>query len=218
MAVNAVESVTAAATSATPPRSVIKEQEDRFLRLLVTQLKNQDPLNPLDNAQITSQMAQISTVQGLERLNTTLNALLGQANATHQLAAASLVGRGVLVPGGELVLEGGHTLFGVELKEPVDQLTVEIRDATGGLVHRAELGPHRAGIHGLHWDGVTESGVAAADGRYSFEVSAVRGEESVAAMALSFGRVDAVARSGDSVSLVLSGGRSAVLADVKQVF
>jgi flagellar basal-body rod modification protein FlgD len=196
----------------------MKEQEDRFLRLLVTQLKNQDPLNPLDNAQITSQMAQISTVQGLERLNATLNALLGQANAAQQLAAASLVGRGVLVPGGELVLDSGSTLFGVELKEPADRLTVEIRDATGRLVYRAELGPHGAGIHGLHWDGITESGAVAADGRYSFEVSATRGEQSVAAMALSFGRVDAVARSGDSVSLVLSGGRSAALADVKQVF
>lgn len=217
MPVNAVESV-AAAAPALPSRSVMKEQEDRFLRLLVTQLKNQDPLNPLDNAQITSQMAQISTVQGLERLNATLNALLGQANATQQLAAASLVGRGVLVPGGELVLDSGSTLFGVELKEPADRLTVEIRDATGRLVYRAELGPHGAGIHGLHWDGITESGAVAADGRYSFEVSATRGEQSVAAMALSFGRVDAVARSGDSVSLVLSGGRSAALADVKQVF
>lgn len=217
MPVNAVESV-AAAAPAPPSRSVMKEQEDRFLRLLVTQLKNQDPLNPLDNAQITSQMAQISTVQGLERLNATLNALLGQANAAQQLAAASLVGRGVLVPGGELVLDSGSTLFGVELKEPADRLTVEIRDATGRLVYRAELGPHGAGIHGLHWDGITESGAVAADGRYSFEVSATRGEQSVAAMALSFGRVDAVARSGDSVSLVLSGGRSAALADVKQVF
>lgn len=217
MPVNAVESV-AAAAPALPSRSVMKEQEDRFLRLLVTQLKNQDPLNPLDNAQITSQMAQISTVQGLERLNATLNALLGQANAAQQLAAASLVGRGVLVPGGELVLDNGSTLFGVELKEPADRLTVEIRDATGRLVYRAELGPHGAGIHGLHWDGITESGAVAADGRYSFEVSATRGEQSVAAMALSFGRVDAVARSGDSVSLVLSGGRSAALADVKQVF
>lgn len=217
MPVNAVESV-AAAAPALPSRSVMKEQEDRFLRLLVTQLKNQDPLNPLDNAQITSQMAQISTVQGLERLNATLNALLGQANAAQQLAAASLVGRGVLVPGGELVLDSGSTLFGVELKEPADRLTVEIRDATGRLVYRAELGPHGAGIHGLHWDGITESGAVAADGRYSFEVSATRGEQSVAAMALSFGRVDAVARSGDSVSLVLSGGRSAALADVKQVF
>ncbi|WP_333842016.1 flagellar hook assembly protein FlgD [Pelomicrobium sp.] len=217
MPVNAIESV-AAAVLAPPSRSVMKEQEDRFLRLLVTQLKNQDPLNPLDNAQITSQMAQISTVQGLERLNATLNALLGQANAAQQLAAASLVGRGVLVPGGELVLESGRTLFGVELKEPADRLTVEIRDATGRLVYRAELGPHGAGIHGLHWDGITESGAVAADGRYSFEVSATRGEQSVAAMALSFGRVDAVARSGDAVSLVLSGGRSAALADVKQVF
>ena len=215
---NAIESATAVAATAATPRPAIREQEDRFLRLLVTQLRNQDPLNPLDNAQLTSQLAQISTVQGLERLNATLNALLSNANASQQLAAASLVGRGVLVPGNGLTLAGGNALFGVELPEPADKLTVTIRDASGLVVHQAELGPRGAGVHGLRWDGVTDAGVTAAEGRYTFEVKAVRGGESVPANSLEFGRVDAIARSADKVTLVLGGGRSAALSDVKQVF
>ncbi len=215
---NSVEPITVAGASAPTSRPTMKEQEDRFLRLMVTQLRNQDPLNPLDNAQITSQLAQINTVHGLDRLNATLNALLSQARAGQQVAAASLVGRGVLVPGNDLVLEGGAAFYGVELEEPVDELTVTIRDAAGRLVHQADLGPHGAGVHGLRWDGATASGTVAADGRYTFELSAVRGEKRLPATALAFGRVDAVTRSGDSIALALAGGRNAALADVRQVF
>ena len=72
--------------------SSIKEQQDRFLNLLVTQLKNQDPLNPMDNAQMTSQLAQMSTVSGIEKLNATLNTLLENLGYTQSMEASALIG------------------------------------------------------------------------------------------------------------------------------
>src|SRR5574343_657724 len=71
--------------------------QDRFLKLLTTQLRNQDPLNPLDNAQMTSQLAQINTISGIEKLNTTVGKMLDIYNAGQGMQAAGLIGKYVLV-------------------------------------------------------------------------------------------------------------------------
>src|SRR5438128_10465097 len=71
----------------------------KFMTLLVTQLKNQDPLNPLDNAQVTSQLAQLSTVTGINKLNTTLDSLKSSYQSSEAMAATNMIGRGVLVEG-----------------------------------------------------------------------------------------------------------------------
>src|SRR5512132_668446 len=102
----ATGSGTAAAASAMTSGTV-EEAQDRFLTLLVTQLKNQDPLNPLDNAQITSQLAQLSTVNGINQLNTTLASLSASMDAKQYLQAAGLVGHAVVVDGNALTLADG---------------------------------------------------------------------------------------------------------------
>ena len=81
-----------------------EDAQDRFMTLLVTQMKNQDPLNPLDNAQVTSQLAQLSTVTGIDKLNVTLQALQGSYQASQALQATDMIGRGVLVPGSTVTL------------------------------------------------------------------------------------------------------------------
>ena len=81
-----------------------EDQQTKFLTLLTTQLKNQDPLNPMDNAQMTSQLAQISTVDGIERLNTTLASMMSSTSETQALQMAALVGHGALVDGNNLPL------------------------------------------------------------------------------------------------------------------
>ena len=78
-------------------------------------MKNQDPLNPLDNAQVTSQLAQISTVNGIEKLNATIQTMASNINAGQSLQAATMIGKDVLVPGSDLRLTGGGGIFGVEL-------------------------------------------------------------------------------------------------------
>src|SRR3954469_4587875 len=93
---------------------------DRFLKLLVAQMQNQDPLNPMDNAQVTSQMAQINTVTGIEKLNTTMQGLSGQFVQMQALQGASLVGRDVIVPGNKIDMQDGVGQGGFELTSAAD--------------------------------------------------------------------------------------------------
>ena len=187
--------------------------QDRFLKLLVTQLRNQDPLNPMDNAQITSQMAQISTVTGIDKLNTTLQSLAsGQS-----LQAAAMIGHGVLAPGSALQLQNGRAQGGVELGQPVDKLVVSISDASGQVLHKVDLGPQKAGLVSFDWDGVSDSGAKAVSGSYRFAAEAVQDNKKVKVTALSFGQVSSVTLGADGVMLNVNGVGSVTLSDVKQV-
>lgn len=194
-----------------------EKNQDRFLKLLVSQMKNQDPLNPLDNAQVTTQLAQISTVSGLEQLNATLSTLLSQVTASQSLEAAALIGRGVLAPGERLTLQDGKALFGIELPQAADQVVLTIRDAAGLPIHTVNLGPQSAGAVPLNWDGRADNGIAAADGQYSFTVSAEQGGKAVSAQTLTFGRVDGVVREGETPLLQLAGGGRIAVSEVKQI-
>lgn len=193
------------------------DPQDRFLTLLVTQLKNQDPLNPLDNAQVTSQLAQISTVDGIERLNATLQALMTSSSDGQALQAAALVGHGVLVPGSGLALREGMAIGGVELAEAADRVTVTIKDANGIAVKTLDLGPRPAGSVAFSWDGTSNSGAAAADGSYTAAVAATRGDTKVGATALELGIVSSVARSSTGVRLNVGALGIFGLDDIKQI-
>ncbi|MBI5911020.1 MAG: flagellar hook assembly protein FlgD [Betaproteobacteria bacterium] len=213
----------AAATSAAPSaraaagRPGASEAEDRFLKLLVAQLKNQDPLNPMDNAQITSQMAQISTVSGIDKLNTTLQSMAASFSADQSLQATAMIGRSVLAPGSGLELQNGTAAGGVELPRAADQVALSIRDGSGQGVHEVDLGPQPAGVLGFQWDGVTDSGASAVPGSYSFAVEAVQGGKKIVATALALGLVSGVTQGKDGVALKVNGMGSVALSDVKQV-
>lgn len=194
------------------------EAENRFLTLLTAQLKNQDPLNPLDNAQVTSQMAQISTVDGIERLNAALKALLDSSAGSQTLQAATMVGREVLVPGSALTMVSGVGLGGVELAGPADKVTVTVKDANGITMRTLDLGDLPAGVHGFPWDGKTDSGqVVAADGKYKITVKAEQGGKEVAATALTMGTVLGVSRSGQGFLLDVGALGKVGMADVKEI-
>ena len=191
--------------------------QDRFLKLLVTQLKNQDPLNPMDNAQMTSQMAQISTVEGIDKLNATLKMILEGSNENQAMQAAAMVGHGVLVPGSGLALSGGMAIGGIELAEPADRVTVTIKDASGIAVRTLELGGSPARRHRIPWDGKTECGAQAADGADSISVSAQRGNAKVGAKALELGMVSSVVRTSDGVSLNVGALGAFRMSDIRQI-
>lgn len=143
------------------------DSEQRFLKLLVTQLNNQDPLNPLDNAQLTSQLAQMSTVSGIEKLNGAVQSLLSQSGSGQVLQSAALIGRTVLVPGKELALKDGEaTQFGVDLAGAADSVKVSVKNAAGDTVRTFDLGALPPGVKTVDWDGKTDTGTAAPDGAY----------------------------------------------------
>jgi flagellar basal-body rod modification protein FlgD len=193
------------------------ETEDRFLALLIAQMKNQDPLNPLDNAQVTSQMAQINTVNGIEKLNQTMQKLLGSQDRLQSLEAASLVGRSVLAPGSALDLAaGGEARGAFELTAAADEVTLTITDAAGQVAHRQTLGNHAPGTHAFAWDGRTAAGAAALPGRYTFKVEAVAAGKALGAQAFAVSRVDGVTAGAAGISLRTSTGEVA-WSDVRQV-
>ena len=187
------------------------------MKLLITQMKNQDPLNPMDNAQVTSQMAQLSTVTGIEKLNASMATMQSTYQASQTMQATSLIGHGVLVPGSSATLADGKAVLGIELPAAADKVTVTIRDGAGKAVHKIELGEQAAGTLPLAWDGKTDSGATAANGQYSFDVTASSAGSALKATTLSFGQVGSVSTGASGIKLNLTNGGSATMADVREI-
>ncbi len=208
----------AAAAGAGDGKDPAKELNDRFLKLLVAQMNNQDPLNPLDNAQVTSQMAQINTVTGINGLNDTVEKLLTQFGQMQALQASQVTGRSVLVAGQDLRVTGaGPTTFGVQLPSSAEKVTVEITDAAGSVVRRLDLGAADGGISRYSWDGKNDAGAQVAAGKYTMTVKAVAAGKELGATPLVTRTVEAVSNLNGTTTLMLAGGGSVSYADVKQI-
>ncbi len=210
----AAQTATAAASAA---NSQLGATQDRFLKLLVSQMKNQDPLNPLDNAQVTSQMAQLSTVSGIDKLNSTVQALSSSMLASQSLQAVSMIGHAVLVPGTQIDLVNGKANAAVDLSQPADSLGVKITDANGKVVRTLQLGAQNSGTAGVQWDGFTDSGDKAADGNYQFSATAVQGGKQSSASTLSYGMVNSVAQTQGGVTVNVGQLGEVSLTSIKQI-
>lgn len=217
----AVTSASSATTvAASEPKSAskaAKEQEDRFLTLLVTQMKNQDPLNPMDNAQLTTQLAQISTVTGIDQVNQTMKSVLEQIKSLESLQATSMDGRDVLIASDRLELKDGTALGAFELSEPADSVLVTIRDAAGAIVREVQLGRAEAGMHTFDWDAASASGARAADGVYTFAIKAQTGNTTVNATTLARAHVEGISRTDGTVQLDLGVFGRRPIADIKEI-
>ena len=193
------------------------QTSDRFLTLLVSQLKNQDPLNPMDNAQVTSQLAQINTVQGIQQLNGTVQTLVGRIRADESLQALAAVGHQAMVSGNTMSLANGSATAGFALPQSADSVVVNVRDANGQIVHTVDLGAHQSGTFLFAWDGITDSGAPAADGTYSFDITAKSSGQAVSVDRLTLARVDGVMQGADGAMLSLAGMAPVALSDVRRI-
>lgn len=220
MAVSATTSSdsTSALGALTSKTASSADTEQRFLKLLVTQLNNQDPLNPLDNAQLTSQLAQMSTVSGIEKLNSAFQSMLAQSGSSQVLQSASMIGRTVLVPGSELALKKGTDVpFAIEMPQSADAVKVTVTNAAGNTVRSFDLGSLPQGVKTLSWDGLNNTGVSVADGSYTVNVVATSGDAKVAANALTYSNVTSVSQGASGVALDLASGGKAALSDVRLI-
>jgi flagellar basal-body rod modification protein FlgD len=204
-------------TASAPGAVTSTEQQDRFLKLLVTQMKNQDPLNPLDNAQVTSQLAQINTVSGIEKLNTTVQGLSTSLLANQSVQGAAMIGRQVYATGSYLNLADGKAIGAVNLTQPADRVYVSIADQAGTIIRRMELGSAGTGVSGFEWDGKTDVGTTAPAGQYVFQVVAAKGAKAIPAEPVTLGKVDGVSLTSSGMKLDLQGGGSVTMSDVKQI-
>jgi flagellar basal-body rod modification protein FlgD len=193
------------------------EMQTRFLNLLITQLKNQDPLNPTDANQMTAQLSQISTVSGIEKLNASMEKLMGSYAGTQNMQAAAMIGKTVLTAGSNLDLASGKAVGGVSLSGQADKVTVSIRDAAGKLVQTQNLGAQPAGVLNFVWDGKSDTGESLTSGKYTFSVDATQGDNKVEVTALQAGMVNAVTFGKDGLSMQLANNKSVSYQDILQI-
>jgi flagellar basal-body rod modification protein FlgD len=147
--------------------------KNEFLKLLVTQMNNQDPLSPQDNGEFIAQLAQFSTVEGIETLNTSMESLVTGYQSSQALQASSLVGRTVIVPADQAIVNTAEGIEGqLALPSASDNVYVNVTDAAGSVVTRLNLGSQPSGMHNFVWDGKDSSGNLMPSGRYKFDAQA----------------------------------------------
>jgi flagellar basal-body rod modification protein FlgD len=194
------------------------ELSDRFLKLLVTQLKNQDPTNPMQNAELTTQLAQMSTVEGVNKLNASLDGLVSQFKASQVMQGAALVGRQVLAEGGGLVLGAAGAAGGFSLDSAADSVKIRVFDASGAQVQAMDLGKQDAGVSRFVWDGFNGSGEAQAEGAYTFKVEASAAGTPLVASSYSLGSVLSVSLNDADMGVEVSGLGARRLDQIRQIF
>ncbi|EKY3117780.1 flagellar hook assembly protein FlgD [Cronobacter turicensis] len=211
-------SASSATSSTSLTGSNASDLQSSFLTLLVAQLKNQDPTNPMQNNELTTQLAQISTVSGIEKLNTTLGSISGQIDNSQSLAASALIGHGVMIPG-STILTGKDTTtpFGVELQQAADKVTATVTDKSGKVVRTIEIGALSAGVHTFSWDGTMSDGTKAPDGSYNVSIAASNGGTQLVAQPLNFALVNGITRSNGSNLLDLGTYGTTTLGQVRQI-
>ena len=149
-----------------------------FFKLMITQLKNQDPMKPMENGEFLSQIAQFGTVSGIDKLNKTFEDLASNLTSGQALQAGNLVGREVLVPGVVAALTPGAPIRGVTtLDASAADVVLHIYNGAGALVRDLSLGGHKAGDVQFSWDGMTNAGTYAPAGTYYLQAEALSGEK-----------------------------------------
>jgi flagellar basal-body rod modification protein FlgD len=215
--VTAVNSTTANASAATSAKSAgqttADQQQDRFLKLLVAQLNNQDPMNPMDNAQMTSQMAQINTVSGINQLNETVKSLAAQFTSMQMMQGAGMIGHGVMLQSDTLSIDAGVAKGAVYLQGNADKVSVQILTPGGQVLDTLDLGAQPSGRHAFEWnaEGYTDVGSPV------FKVIATAGKQPVAATGLAQDTITAIESNGTSMTLQLKGRPSVAYSAIQAI-
>lgn len=202
-----------------PKRNSDLGQED-FLKLMITQFRNQDPFEPMDNGQFLGQLAQFSTVSGIDSLNQGFDGLTSALQGEQALQAANLVGRSVMAITDIGHLEQEGRLNGaVELYSSAGNVQIDITDANGQLVQRLDLGQQPAGMVNFSWDGIDADGDRAPAGHYQINARVLRGAEVESTPTLIEADIESVTlgQFGSGMTLNLAGGTSLALSQVYQI-
>ncbi len=195
-----------------------------FLRLLSTQIENQDPLNPLDNTEFVAQMAQFGILDSVQGLESSFTSFGNTMQSSFALQASALVGRKVMVDGNVSMLSSSNpTISGlVGLTNNVDSLSVEIVNGSGSVVKQINLGPQSQGSTQFTWDGKLEDGTPASEGLYSIRARGVANNVTQGYSTAVVANVDSVtigktSEGIDGLTLNLAGIGPASLDQVKEI-
>ncbi|MDH1261771.1 MULTISPECIES: flagellar hook assembly protein FlgD [unclassified Pseudomonas] len=190
--------------------------KNEFLNLLVAQLNNQNPLEPQGNGEFIAQLAQFSQVEGIEKLNTSMESLLSGYQSSQALQASSLVGRKVIIPSDKAVVDTSESFKGsVVLPVSSSNVYVNVYDSAGAVVNRINLDAQEAGNVSFIWDGKDADGKVMPPGTYKFEAQATYGAETKGLYTMLPANVDSVTLGGNELMLNLAGLGTVPLSQVQ---
>lgn len=208
----------------TPADLAAKESEksneigqNEFLDLMLAQLKNQDPFQPLENGEFVAQMAQFSTVSGIEEMNASLKGMTESLQGNRILEASNLIGRTALVSGNtaSLTEEGLDAIY--RLEDDASNITVNIHSEAGEILHQEHIAQMPLGQHEYHWDGKTLAGGTAPHGNYTVNITYGNDKEKTTAETLvpsTIGSVSAIS-GGNELMLETTQGLRIALQDIE---
>src|SRR5450830_737023 len=204
-------SLSSAASAATGNQALGK---DAFLQLLVTQLKNQNPLSPQDNGAFVAQLAQFSSLEGINTLNDSVNAISSNFSSSQALQASSLVGRSIITQTNTAMVDTSKSMTGsVAVTAATGNVSVKITDKDGNAVRTIDMGAQSAGDSNFIWDGKNDKGEVAAAGTYTFTATTKNDTGDSVALATSLpATVTSVtlSQTGGEMLLNLAGGMGSV--------
>ena len=216
MAITPINSAPVSGASAGTASSV-KSTKDDFMKLLITQMRYQNPMDPMDNAQMTSQIAQLNTVEGINQLNTTVSGLQASLMATQSMQSASLIGKTILADGNSINLLNGSASLSMRLEGAAESVVVDVVNSSGRIIKTANLGANAAGIQTFTWDGSTNEGGIAPNGQYTFQVNAKKLNQTVVVTPLTQATVSGVELTSTGPKLSLNNGTSIAMSTVRGV-
>lgn len=194
--------------------------KDSFLQLLVTQMQNQNPLDPQDNTQFVAQLAQFSSLETMQNLSTSVDAIGGMYQSSQALQASSLVGRSVIADASSTNVDTTKGMTGQAVVPSTSTTTtVKIYDSTGSVVRTLDLGQQKAGNASFTWDGKDDAGNPLESGNYSFKATGSLDGTSTGLTTYLPATVTSVTMgsAGTSMTLNLANGTNIALSKVQQI-
>jgi len=191
--------------------------KDYFLKLLTTQLQYQNPLNPMDGTEFTAQLAQFSTLEQLQDINTQMQEMVKSQNSMQAALSTGMIGKSVKVKGEEFYLKDKAEIF-YKLSQDAAKVKISIFDSAGKLVKEVETTNQASGIRSFTWDGKDSNGKTLPEGNYKFKVEALNASGSpIEATPLSDGTVTGVSFENNNSYLILDGKRKVLLSEVIEI-
>ena len=192
-----------------------KDLSQNFLKMLTVQLQNQDPLNPMDNAAMTAQLAALNQVDGINKLNTSVNSLVAQMQSANFMNLASSVGKTALSAGSKAYFTGAPVSMAAKLEESTSSLKALIRDNNGQIVNQFDFGATAAGVTDFIWDGANDAGQQVAQGMYTLELTATDSQGKLSYPDSYVGAmVASIGQDGSDLKVGLSDGRNILSTDI----
>lgn len=221
MTTTASTTSTTASTSTTPAmKTVGKNTLDRndFMKLFITQMQNQDPLEPMKGTDMATQLAQFSTLDSMQNMSNSMDQLLNYQTSQNNLQLLSLIGKTVQGKGSSMgVLNGAVTPTQYSLANTADSCQVNIYNAAGTMVDSMDLGPASSGSHDLSWDGKMPNGTVVPDGEYTYTVTAMSNGQQVNVDYRTTGQVTGVNFSGSQAQVTVDNSVAMNVADILAV-